>query len=59
MKKLLLFLIFTLLFSVSYYMLDNYNKVEQVIIKENKVVAGKISSSLPLMIFDIFQVNLK
>ena len=59
MKKLLLFLSFILLFSVSYYLLDKYNKVEKVFLKENTEVSNKINSPLPVMIFDIFQVYLK
>jgi hypothetical protein len=59
MKKLLLFLSFVLLFSASYFLIDKYNKVEKVFIEENKEVGNKINGTLPVMIFDIFQVYLK
>jgi len=56
MKKILsLFSIIGFL-SITYYSVDSFSKNESSVLEEKSEVSKSMEKSLPLMIFDIFQV---
>lgn len=59
MKKILTLFSIIGLLSIAYYSYETFKKTEAKVLYEKSEVSKSIEKSLPLMVFDIFQVYVK